>query len=534
MTDAPTTTYDEFLCAKMCVAQASGFVVDPAILNPWLAPHCKAIVPWALAGGRRAIFASFGLHKTSMQLELLAQVKRATGEPTLCVTQLGCRDEFFDDAGPQRMGLTVKFIRRAEEIDPAVDVHITNYETVRDGKLDPRLFAGASLDEASCLRSYGSKTYQEFLPLFADVPYRFVATATPSPNRYKELIHYAGFLGIMDTGQALTRFFQRNSEKANDLTLYPHKEDEFWLWVSSWAIFIDFPSDLGFSDDGYILPPLNVRWHEISSNHASATVERDGQGALFKNTARGVIEASHEKRDSLGARVDKMAEIIAEEPAAHRILWHSLEDERRAIEGRLPGVKSIYGTLDLEEREDRVRAFKTGQSQFLPTKTELSGSGGNLQRHCHKHLFLGIDYDFNDFIQAIHRLLRFGQRHPVDLDIIYTEAEREIRRELEAKWDRHIEQRAKMRAIVKQYGLNHAEIAASMQRSIGVERIEAAGERYLVARNDCVLEAQRLAENSLGLIVTSIPFSNHYEYTPSYNDFGHTDSNAHFWGRWTS
>lgn len=523
----PDQSYEEFLAAKMCVASFSGFVVEPSQLSTWLKPHCAAIVPWALQGGRRAIFASFGLAKTSMQLEMMLQVKRHTGRPTLIVTQLGCRAEFVADAAS--MGIRVKFIRTPEEIDPAVDVHLTNYETVRDGKLPPALFAGASLDEASCLRSYGSKTYQEFLPLFADVPYRFVATATPSPNRYKELIHYAGFLGVMDTGQALTRFFQRNSEKAGDLTLYPHKEEEFWLWVSSWAIVIDTPSDLGFSDDGYILPPLNVRWHEIPSNHAGAAAERDGQGALFRSTARGVIEASHEKRDSMGARVQKMLEIIAQDPAAHRILWHSLEDERRAIEAALPGVKSIFGTLDLEEREERVQAFKDGRAQYLPTKAELSGSGGNLQRNCHKHLFLGIDYDFNDFIQAIHRLQRFGQPFAVDVDIVYTEAEREVRRELEAKWARHIEMRQRMREIVRQFGLNHTEITANMRRSIGVERIEAQSARWCVARNDCVDEARRRPENSVGLVVTSIPFSNHYEYTPSYNDFGHTDDNAHFW-----
>jgi SNF2 family DNA or RNA helicase len=127
---------------------------------------------------------------------------------------------------------------------------ITNYERVRDGQIDVNQFIFATLDEASVLRSYGSKTYQEFLPLFSGVPFRYVFTATPSPNRYKELIHYAGFLGVMDTGQALTRFFKRDSKKANNLTLHPHKEKEFWLWVSTWAMFLTKPSDLGYSDEG--------------------------------------------------------------------------------------------------------------------------------------------------------------------------------------------------------------------------------------------------------------------------------------------
>jgi hypothetical protein len=143
---------------------------------------------------------------------------------------------------------------------------LTNFETVREGKIDLALFVWASIDEAAALRDYGSQTFQTFLPLFAQVPYRYVATALPDPNRDKELIHYSAFLGIMDSGQALTRFFQRNSEKAGELTLYPHKEDEFWLWVSSWAVFLQKPSDLGFDDAGYIKPELHLNWHKVAAD----------------------------------------------------------------------------------------------------------------------------------------------------------------------------------------------------------------------------------------------------------------------------
>ncbi len=184
---------------------------------------------------------------------------------------------------------------------------LTNYERVRDGDIRPDYFAATSLDEASVLRSFGSKTYQTFLDKFKNVPYKLVATATPSPNKYKELIHYAGYLEVMDTGQALTRFFQRDSTKANNLTLYSNMEDEFWMWVSSWALFITKPSDLNpvYSDEGYDLPPLEVRWHELPV-HYGDTADRDGQMQLFQEAAEGLKEAAAVKRESIDRRVAEM------------------------------------------------------------------------------------------------------------------------------------------------------------------------------------------------------------------------------------
>jgi hypothetical protein len=172
-----------------------------------------------------------------------------------------------------------------------------------------------SLDEASVLRSFGSKTYQEFLGLFDAIPYRFVATATPSPNRYKELIHYAGFLGVMDTGQALTRFFQRDSTKAGNLTLYPHKAREFWLWLNTWACFLQRPSDLGISDDGYDLPPLVTHWDEVPVDLASEQIDRDGQGVLVRGAAN--VDGRRCTREALHpqARIDAGH---GHRPRAHR------------------------------------------------------------------------------------------------------------------------------------------------------------------------------------------------------------------------
>lgn len=534
-----TVAYQDFLEAKIAQAPVYGEPVAKADINPILKPHQKAMVQWLVDGGRRACFAAFGLGKSVIQLETVRICRQRAGGMGLIVIPLGVRQEFRRDA--KMLGIKVAFIRRIEEATDPDGIYLTNYETVRDGKLDPRQFSVTSLDEASILRGFGgSKTFREFMALFAGddrkagikregIRYRFVATATPSPNEYIELLAYAAFLGIMDVGQAKTRFFKRNIEKADQLTLHPHKEKEFWLWVASWALFVQKPSDLGFSDEGYALPDMDIRWHEIPSDHSDAGTEKDGQGLLFRNAAGGIREAAREKRESLEARVAKLMEIRAEDPYAHRLIWHDLEAERHAIEKAVPGVVSVYGSQDLDKREQAIVDFSEGRFQELAAKPSIAGSGCNFQRHCAQAVFLGIGFKFNDFIQAIHRIYRFLQTRQVRIDLIYTEAEADVRRQLERKWRQHNEMVTKMTEIIREYGLTHAAMASTLARSLGVDRVEAAGERYRVVNNDCVLEARAMAENSVDLIVTSIPFATQYEYSPSYNDFGHTDDNEHFW-----
>lgn len=524
--------YLDFLRAKCKFSKPLGIEIDPGEINPALKPHTRDIVRWAVQGGRRAIFASFGLHKTATQLEIMRLIGQHENSMRLLVMPLGVRQEFKREVVERFTGehaIQLKFIRSVAEIDDERTIYMTNYESVRDGKLDPSLFNAASLDEASILRSFGSKTYQEFLPLFDAVKYRFVATATPSPNRFKELIHYAGFLGVMDTGQALTRFFKRDSSQAGNLQLHPHKETEFYLWLHSWAIFIQKPSDLGYSDEGYELPELDVRYHEVPSDYAAAGADRDGQNLMFPDVAMGLSAASAEKRNSLDARIAKAQSLVDEAPEDHFIIWHDLEDERHAIQKAVPDAVSVWGSQDLEEREQRIIDFSDGRHRILSTKPVIAGSGCNFQRHCHREIFAGIGFKFNDFIQAIHRVHRFQQAHQVRIDIVYSEAEREVLAKLKEKWDQDKRMRERMSEIIQQYGLSTLGFETDLARTIGVERIEAKGQHFHVANNDCVVETQAMEENSVGLIVTSIPFSNHYEYTPSYNDFGHTENNAHFW-----
>lgn len=744
-------SYAEFLSAKMVFAPDGGFDVTDDEINPLLKPHQKAIVRWACKGGRRAIFAAFGLGKSFMQLEVLRLVKVKTGRSVLQVAPLGVRVELLADARtlstadhpditdaqrgdharwlerhPEGL-IDLRFVRRTSEMD-AVGHYLANYESIRDGKLDLTLFGGASLDEASVLRGFGgTKTFREFMRLFDGMAYKFVATATPSPNEYIELLAYSAFLEVMDVGQAKTRFFKRNSEKADTLTIHPHKTREFWLWVASWGLFVERPSDLcdcpchkdtnfadrssdalqrsngsrvgsetalgsaavnaalkscatpttlsaekssvadasaqgmgkrepgltslgeacwegsietrevtqiagsqcvtdgsglppsspiwdnqgpekhsnastttaamspaivdgqreksrretpdgpsglnmpaddspsphgprsalsatgnstrgtkqagpsnGCSptckrcqelDEGYALPPLEVHWHELPSNHLTAGEEKSGQARLLKNAAASLPDAAREKRESLDARVAKLMELRALDPAAHRVIWHDLEAERHAIERAVPGIKSVWGSQDLDEREKRLTDFAYGRLPELSTKPVIAGQGCNFQRYCAWEIFVGIGHKFNDLIQAVHRTYRFLQRHPVRIDLIYTEAERSIRDSIEAKWRRHEEQRAIMNNIIREYGLSAVAMAATLNRTMDVERVEVTGPGFTLVNNDCVEEVRLMADNSVDLIVTSIPFSTQYEYSPSYRDFGHTDDDRHFWAQ---
>lgn len=528
MIGTPDNDYGEFIKSKVRLDSRMGFRVAPQSVHPVLKEHQRDIALWALAGGRRAIFAAFGLGKSLMQLEIMRQVARTEGGKQLIVAPLGVRQEFKRDAA-DLLGMDIAFVRRDEEID-GDGLYLTNYESIRDGRLSVSHFNAASLDEASVLRSYGSDTFQSFMALFPSVKYRFVATATPSPNRYKELIHYAGFLGIMDTGQALTRFFQRDSTKANNLTLYPHKEREFWLWVNSWAIFLQKPSDLGYSDEGYVLPKLHVHYHRVAAGSKPGCDKR-GQFKLVNDAALSLTDASREKRDSLPARIKRMREIIAANPDEHCILWHDQEAERLAIKKALPETVDIHGSMDLDEREKRVVGFADGEFRLFASKPVLSGSGCNFQRHCRMAVFLGISFKFNDFIQAVHRIHRFLQERECHIHIIYADTEGRVLDALKKKWRQHNEMVEKMTEIIRKYGLSAGQMEAELHRSIGVKRVEVRGRLFQAVHNDCVEEYRGMIDNSVDLLCTSIPFSNHYEYTPSYNDFGHTDDNGHFWAQ---
>jgi DNA modification methylase len=565
-------TYDEFIQSKKPLAQLNGFV--PATPpHPCLKSHQIDIAMWMARGGRRACFAAFGLGKTRIHLQVAKWICEHDPRKYLIIAPLGVRQEFTRIQGPA-MGVAMTYCRTDAEVEACTtQIIITNYERVRDGGINvtKEKFTGIGLDEASVLRSFGSKTYQSFLKMFTAIDYRFVFTATPSPNRHKELIHYGGFLGVMDTGQALTRFFQRDSQKAGNLTLMPSMEGEFWDWLASWSCFLQKPSDLGYSDDGYDMPGLRVHWERVPVDHKKAwtMVDSWGQHQLFLDKSAGLADLAEVKRSTIISRIAKAKEIIEANPGDNFILWHDIEAERRVIQKVIPGVQVIYGTQDLEKREDIIVDFSDNGFPVLGTKPQLSGSGCNLQKHCHRAIFLGSSYKFNDFIQAVHRILRFQQKFIVDIYIIFTESEDAVVSSLKTKWQQHNELVSKMSALLKEYKLD----LKTMQivRKTGCKRIEVKSKTFRAINNDAIVELMKtvdfghnithnswhdkgsnhLAQQSqfdeqgnpipgesgnwedscVDLIVSSIPFGTQYEYSPNHSDLGNNIDNQAFFSQ---
>lgn len=533
-------TYAEWLAVnKIDIHSATGLNVQRRDLHSRLFEYQKDAVLWALRRGHGLLAERFGMGKTTQQIEILRQVHTVTGGGQLVICPLGVRTQFVNEDGPA-MGVEFTYVRTDAEAEQALERSpflITNYERVRDGDISAEWLAsyitGVCLDEAAILGNLGTKTQDQFRIIFDSIEYKWAATATPAPNDYRQLIYFGDFFDELDAGQALTRWFGRNPDKAGDLQLLPHMEHEFWMWVASWALFVEKPSDLGadYSDDGFTMPEINIVWHRLTSDHTKIwdATDNNGQHFLLKDTTAGVTQAAREKRDSLTIRVEEAARIIEGEPDKHWIIWHHLEDERKAISKMIGNVSAVYGSQDLEEREQTILDFSHGKLPILATKPSLSGSGCNFQYYCADAIYVGLNFQFRDFIQSVHRIHRYGQAQPVTIHIIHTDAEDAVRDALMRKWKQHDELMERMRNIVREYGLTRESLVSNLRRSIGVTRQEAHGDAWHVVNNDTVLECATLAENSIDAIVTSIPFGNHYEYSANRNDFGFNDTDASFW-----
>lgn len=452
--------YLQFLKNKVAKAPATGF--DPlSPPHPSLFGHQRDICQWLARGGRRACFANFGLGKTRMQLQTANWVVEKTGGKYLIVAPLGVRGEFTNSDGPA-LGLDVRYVRTdAESEAEPCKIQITNYDRVRDGQINVAKFSGAGLDEGDALRSFGSLTFQSFLKMFTTVKYKYVFTATPSPNRFKELIHYSAWLSVLDSGDALTRFFQRDSQKAGNLTLMPHQEEHFYYWLSTWAVFLLMPSDLGYSNEGYEMPPFEMHWHRLEEDYKQSWANTDswGQFQLLPTSSAGLQKAATCKRNSIELRANKVIELLDSlrqsdgSMSDQAIVWCDLNFEQDVIEKMLKNRKitftSLRGSQGIDERETMIEDWKSKKTTVFLSKSQMYGAGANLQQ-CATMIYCGINYKARDFMQAIHRIVRYGQKKVCHIHAVYLESEDKIKDTLEFKMRNHNDLQKRMSDMVRE------------------------------------------------------------------------------------
>lgn len=531
------STYEDFLLSKVKVAEKHGISISRAGLHSSLRPDQMDIIIWCLELGKALVAPDAGCGKTRIGIEVMRILQERFGGKCLIVTELGAADTFVDQ-DPEvgegvNLDLFLEYVTNEEgAFASRADIVVTNYERVRMGAFDFSKFTAVWCDEGNYIKNMASGTTDALKFELAKVRYKFIATATPSPNEVLELVNYAHVLGICDRGQILTRFFQRNSTKAGELTLHPQHEQDFWLFVHSWCIAITSPMDLGYDYPGFDLPKINIHWVEVPMSVAlDAGIEKDGQSKLFVQSRAGLPEAAKIKRASIGDRIKKTLEIVAEHQDEHFIFWHHLEDERKALNAafkNIPDYGDIYGQQDLKVREKRVVDFTKGHLKYLATKPELNGVGCNFQKHCWNCVFVGINDSFDQIYQALKRIYRFYQKNEVNVWLLYTPEEYDIVNNLKRKWSEHDIMRDKTREIIKEYGLDHSKYIEEKRRSFKNDRRVYAGTNYTLSVNDCVLELGNIADSSIDMICSSFPFGNHYEYTDKYNDFGHNENNDSF------
>lgn len=422
------TDYNTFLESKSFDDVSSGFKVKD--LNPALFPFQDAIVRWALARGRAAIFADTGLGKTFMQCEWAHRVVDHTGRPVIIFAPLAVAKQTCENAA--EFGIEVIYLREQPDIiRPAI--YITNYEM--ESHFNPSDFAGVVLDESSILKNQDGKTRDKIIMYWDVCPYRLSCTATPSPNDYMELGNQAEFLGIMSMTEMLSMFFVNDTGDTGKWRLKGHGKVKFWEWMATWACVIRRPSDIGFSDDGYDLPPLNIIEHEVLTAEVA-------EGELFARPAQTLSERRQAKRDSLTKRVHVAADLVNNSDDAW-IVWCYLNDESDALRKAIHDNVEVRGSDSIDDKEQRLLSFQHGDEHCLITKPSIAGFGMNFQ-HTHNMVFVGLDDSFEKYYQAIRRQYRFGQKHSVNVHIVISDGEGSIKQNIERKQQQHDELSAQM------------------------------------------------------------------------------------------
>lgn len=416
-------SYRDFLSTKALVDVETGLHGD-LMLPDFLFGHQSAITRWALRRGRAAIFAGTGLGKTLMELVWCDRVSRFTQKPVLLLAPLAVAPQHLKEAG--RFAIDARIVWSGGSFgDAQALTGITNYQKLEN--FDLSIFGGIALDESSILKNQAGHYRNRLVELAAPIPFRLAATATPAPNDFMELGNHAEFLGIMSYFSMLATFFTHDGSETQKWRLKGHAEEAFWRWMASWAVMLTKPSDLGFSDEGYDLPPLTKRLHRVATDsHRTA----DGGWSLFPVEAKTLAERRDAGRDSLAQRI---AHAVSLTPSDRPFVWWgNLNAETEGVTKGVDGAVEVRGTDKDTDKEAKLRDFSEGRIRVLVTKPSIAGFGMNWQ-HCANTGFIGLNDSFEQVYQAIRRFWRFGQQNPVTVDFIAADTEGAVIANLERK-----------------------------------------------------------------------------------------------------
>lgn len=392
--------YEDFLRTKEIKAQSVGF--EPKGKNPKLFKWQSDIVRWALLKGRCAIFADCGLGKTPMQLQWAQEVFEHENKPVLILAPLAVAAQTQREG--QKFGIDVYICRTQADVKHGVNV--TNYEMI--DHFDTSVFAGVVLDESSILKSYTGVMKRQITKSFSNTKFRLSCTATPAPNDLMELLNQAEFLGILKSNEALARWFCPDQTNSGHYRLKGHAEKDFWRWVSSWAVCIEKPSDIGYTNDGYNLPVL----HEMTEIVKRSDLV-DEMAEARRNINMNATGFHAEKRLTISARAE-MCKVLSEQTGEQYLIWCYQNDEADELKRLIPEAVEIRGSDRPESKEKAALDFADGKTRVLISKPSIFGYGLNFQK-CHNMIFCGLDYSFESYYQAVRRIYRFGQEHEVNV-----------------------------------------------------------------------------------------------------------------------
>ncbi len=509
---APASDYAKFLAAKQRTDKPTGFEPYDDLRGSMLFPFQKAIVQWACRRGRAAIFADCGLGKTGMQLTWADQVVAQTNRKVLILAPLAVAAQTKREA--EKFCIPgVGVVRSQEECTPFA-ICIANYEMLPH--FDPAQFVGVVLDESSIIKNFTGSTRNAIIEAFSQTPYRLACTATPAPNDYMELGNHAEFVGAMTRTEMLSMFFCHDGGDTSQWRLKGHAEADFWRWICSWAVMMRKPSDIGFSDDGFDLPPIHFHEHLVKADPLKA-------GVLFDVDSPSMDDRRKARKASIGDRVAAAAKLANGD---QWIFWCGLNDEQDRLAKAFGDLCfSVQGSDKNEDKEDRLMRWLAGERPIMVSKISLFGFGINMQ-NCRNMAFVGLSDSYEALYQAVRRCWRFGQKRDVGVHIITATTEGAVLDNVKRK-ERDAEAMA-ANMVEHMADITKAEIKGTSRTMTNYEEKTVSEGDWTMHLGDCVERIREIASDSVGFSVFSPPFASLYTYSASDRDMGNCADDAQF------